>query len=136
MSARIYAPESSQAGGERAKAALALVALGKQASCVAGRRTYDRVAARCTIAGVGIGERLRKAGISEGGNGTASDPRPTIVTRSDSGPAVVSAGAPFRSCAAARAAGAAPVYRGSPGYNPMLDGDDDGIACEPYRGRR
>jgi endonuclease YncB( thermonuclease family) len=42
----------------------------------------------------------------------------------------------WRSCAAARAAGAAPVHRGSPGYNPMLDGDNDGIACEPYRARR
>lgn len=42
----------------------------------------------------------------------------------------------WRSCAAARAAGAAPVYRGQPGYNPNLDGDSDGIACEPYRGRR
>lgn len=42
----------------------------------------------------------------------------------------------WRSCAEARAAGAAPLYRGRPGYNPNLDGDNDGIACEPYRGRR
>jgi len=42
----------------------------------------------------------------------------------------------FYSCAAARAAGAAPMYRGQPGYNPNLDGDHDGIACEPYRGKR
>jgi len=42
----------------------------------------------------------------------------------------------YRSCAQARAAGAAPMYRGKPGYNPNLDGDGDGIACEPYRGRR
>jgi hypothetical protein len=42
----------------------------------------------------------------------------------------------YRSCAQARAAGAAPMYRGQPGYNPNLDGDNDGIACEPFRGRR
>lgn len=42
----------------------------------------------------------------------------------------------FYSCAQARAAGAAPMYRGQPDYNPNLDGDGDGIACEPYRGRR
>lgn len=42
----------------------------------------------------------------------------------------------YRNCAAARAAGAAPIYRGQPGYRPQLDGDGDGIACEPYRGRR
>lgn len=40
----------------------------------------------------------------------------------------------FRNCAAARAAGAAPIYWGRPGYREQLDGDSDGIACEPYRG--
>lgn len=42
----------------------------------------------------------------------------------------------YRSCADARAAGAAPLYRGQPGYRPEMDGDGDGIACEPYRSRR
>jgi hypothetical protein len=37
---------------------------------------------------------------------------------------------PFRTCADARAAGAAPIYRGQPGYTPHLDADGDGIACE------
>ncbi len=32
--------------------------------------------------------------------------------------------------AAARAAGAAPVRRGEPGYAPHLDRDNDGVACE------
>ena len=41
----------------------------------------------------------------------------------------------FRNCREARAAGAAPIYRGQPGYRPEMDGDNDGIACEPYRGR-
>ncbi|TFV88625.1 DUF1524 domain-containing protein [Blastococcus sp. CT_GayMR16] len=39
-------------------------------------------------------------------------------------------GAPFENCAAARAAGAAPVHRGQPGYGPHLDGNDDGVGCE------
>lgn len=42
----------------------------------------------------------------------------------------------FRSCREAWAAGYAPMYRGEPGYRSGLDGDNDGIACEPYRGRR
>ena len=42
----------------------------------------------------------------------------------------------FRNCNEARAAGAAPLYRGQPGYRPEMDGDSDGIACEPYRPRR
>ena len=36
----------------------------------------------------------------------------------------------YRNCAAVRAAGKAPLMRGSPGYAPHLDRDDDGIACE------
>ncbi|WP_420607345.1 excalibur calcium-binding domain-containing protein [Novosphingopyxis sp.] len=36
-------------------------------------------------------------------------------------------------CSEARAAGTAPINHGEPGYRPELDGDDDGIACEPYR---
>ena len=41
----------------------------------------------------------------------------------------------FRNCDEARAAGAAPVRRGDPGYGPHLDRDNDGVGCEPYRGR-
>lgn len=36
-------------------------------------------------------------------------------------------------CNAARAAGTAPIYIGEPGYREGMDGDGDGIACEPYR---
>lgn len=36
----------------------------------------------------------------------------------------------YANCAAARAAGAAPVRRGQPGYGPHLDRDNDGIGCE------
>lgn len=36
----------------------------------------------------------------------------------------------FSSCKEAKAAGAAPLYVGSPGYSPSLDRDGDGVACE------
>lgn len=36
----------------------------------------------------------------------------------------------FPNCTAARAAGAAPLYAGSPGYSSKLDRDGDGVACE------
>lgn len=39
----------------------------------------------------------------------------------------------FANCAEARAAGAAPVRRGEPGYGPHLDRDGDGVGCEPRR---
>ena len=46
-----------------------------------------------------------------------------------------SSGGAFRNCTEARAAGAAPVHRGDPGYGTHLDRDNDGVGCEPYRGR-
>lgn len=36
----------------------------------------------------------------------------------------------YENCTDARRAGAAPIYRGEPGYRPKLDRDNDGIACE------
>ncbi|MFF0541760.1 excalibur calcium-binding domain-containing protein [Nocardia thailandica] len=36
----------------------------------------------------------------------------------------------YKNCAAAKAAGAAPLRRGDPGYRSGLDGDGDGVACE------
>lgn len=39
----------------------------------------------------------------------------------------------YAGCNEARAAGAAPIYRGEPGYREDMDGDGDGIACEPHR---
>lgn len=39
----------------------------------------------------------------------------------------------WSNCADARAANAAPIRSGQPGYRDGLDGDGDGIACEPPR---
>lgn len=75
-------------------------------------------------------------GLDGDGDGYACD--------SESGGAVVAIDAPaladpapaaaqiisYANCAAARAAGAAPVYRGEPGYGPHLDRDGDGVGCE------
>jgi hypothetical protein len=36
----------------------------------------------------------------------------------------------YENCSAARAAGAAPVRVGDPGYASHLDRDDDGVGCE------
>ncbi len=36
----------------------------------------------------------------------------------------------YANCAAARAAGAAPLRAGQPGYRGKMDGDRDGVACE------
>lgn len=39
----------------------------------------------------------------------------------------------YPNCAAVRADGKAPIYRGQPGYGPHLDRDGDGKACETGR---
>jgi micrococcal nuclease len=119
--ADFYAPEFSSASGPAAKAALRRIAFGKQATCIAGASTYDRIAARCHINGQAIGDLMTAAGIKEGGDGT----RAAVVPRSRS---VAPAGL---SCAQLRARGGA--RRGEPGYRAEWDGDNDGIACEPYR---
>jgi micrococcal nuclease len=127
--ADFYAPEFSSPTGPAAKAALQRIAGGQQATCVASMRTYDRIAARCRIGGQAIGDLLRTAGVLEGGNGSGyvSPPaaRPAQAAR-----APVPAGL---TCAEIRARGGA--RRGEPGYRQEWDGDNDGIACEPYRGR-
>ncbi len=58
-----------------------------------------------------------------------SDPEPrapeTPVETSDPGPSAVS----YKNCDAVRAAGAAPIRRGDPGYASHLDRDGDGEGC-------
>lgn len=41
----------------------------------------------------------------------------------------------FIGCNEARRLGIAPIPRGHPAYRPEMDGDNDGWACEPHRGR-
>ncbi|WP_246070751.1 excalibur calcium-binding domain-containing protein [Paenibacillus kobensis] len=36
----------------------------------------------------------------------------------------------YKNCDAVRAAGAAPLYKGQPGYSTSLDRDRNGVACE------
>lgn len=60
--------------------------------------------------------------------GFASIPEPARAVAP--APAPAPAAAYYKNCSAARAAGAAPVYAGSPGYGTHLDRDGDGVGCE------
>ena len=42
----------------------------------------------------------------------------------------------YAGCDEVRAAGRAPLFRDQPGYREGMDGDGDGVACEPHLGRR
>lgn len=65
----------------------------------------------------------RKTGDYHCHGGRAAAPsRVRLVTTRSSGA--------YANCTSARAAGAAPVRRGEPGYGAHLDRDGDGIGCE------
>ncbi|MDP9886037.1 pyruvate/2-oxoglutarate dehydrogenase complex dihydrolipoamide acyltransferase (E2) component [Sinomonas atrocyanea] len=57
-------------------------------------------------------------------------PAPAQPAPAPVAPAPAPAGVYYANCAAARAAGAAPLYAGQPGYSTKLDRDRDGVACE------
>lgn len=105
-----------------------------------GRADYGAVEARAKAGKIGIW--ASQFAMPVGWRRThprdpAAAPKPGArLSNAPARPRPQSIGYPYRSCAQARAAGAAPMYRGQAGYNPNLDGDADGIACEPYRGRR
>lgn len=40
----------------------------------------------------------------------------------------------YSGCNEVRALGKAPLHAGQPGYREGMDGDGDGVACEPHRG--
>src|SRR5689334_10910888 len=67
--ADFYAPELHSSGGPQAKAVMERLALGRNVQCVAGRRSYDRVVAQCTLNGTSIGDLMRREGVAEGGRG-------------------------------------------------------------------
>lgn len=60
----------------------------------------------------------------------APAPAPIEQAPGQEAPAPAPAQAAYGSCGEARAAGAAPLYAGSPGYSSKLDRDGDGVACE------
>ena len=74
----------------------------------------------------------RKTGEYHCHRGGSSSPRTSGVPRQSFGPSNRAAddSRPFANCLEARAAGAAPVRRGDPGYAPKLDRDNDGVGCE------
>lgn len=67
--ADFYAPELHTADGPKAKAAMERIAMGRTVQCTAGKRSYDRVVAQCSLNGPSLGELMRREGVAEGGRG-------------------------------------------------------------------
>lgn len=112
---------------------LTAIALGKDV-CSAIRRgvpatvIYDEIAAFAPNLGAeGVSVFIHTANeiyCPDAVPGVAPTPEPPAPT------ATPSPSAYYPNCAAVRAAGAAPIYRGDPGYSSSLDRDGDGVACE------
>ncbi|WP_433505317.1 excalibur calcium-binding domain-containing protein [Pseudonocardia halophobica] len=60
----------------------------------------------------------------------AAVPAPAAPAPAAPAPASGGSSAHYANCSAAKAAGAAPLYRGDAGYRSALDRDGDGVACE------
>lgn len=64
------------------------------------------------------------------GSGTGSSSGGTTGGGSTDGGSSGGGDTYYANCSAVRAAGAAPIHRGDPGYGSHLDRDGDGVACE------
>lgn len=58
---------------------------------------------------------------------------PPALTMSGEQRAQIETSVTYSGCNEVRALGKAPIRAGEPGYRSEMDGDGDGIACEPLR---
>ena len=93
---------------------------------VADQGTKDRLTHRVGLVQNAINVRAQQAAEAERARQAAAaqqaQQQQAFVTQPQQGG--------YRNCSEARAAGAAPLRRGQPGYSARLDRDGDGIACE------
>ncbi|MGY1884138.1 DUF1524 domain-containing protein [Blastococcus sp. SYSU DS0753] len=75
----------------------------------------------------GLGDRDRTANSNAGATAPSPSSRSTASPTSTPPPAE---GVHYQNCAAVRAAGAAPIHPGEPGWQPKFDGNQDGVGCE------
>lgn len=61
------APELSEPNGRAARETLSRLTMGRTIRCRAGRRSWDRVVAHCTLGDRNLGDLMRDAGVREGG---------------------------------------------------------------------
>lgn len=142
--------------GREAAFALADLVRGRNVTCL--RRDtdrYGRMVGVCTVNGVEVNRWLVEQGwalpyvqyggaVYQGAERQAKAARkglhagtyqnPWDSRKSPQNPATAgtprTAAASYKNCAAVRAAGAAPIRRGQPGYGTHLDRDGDGVGCE------
>lgn len=112
-----------------------LLADGRDYAVLAASEGAARAAAGADAA-IGQAEAVAKQaalgfwGPSCGGLDVKPAPQPAVPQPKPEPAPAPPASAYYANCAAAKAAGAAPLYAGQPGYRAALDRDNDGVACE------
>ena len=122
-SQRVIAEQAAQAAAVAAAAEANRVAA---EAAAAAQAEADRVASEAAAAAQAEADRVAAQAEADRQAKTLADQQ--AAQRTSSANTAPSGG--FANCAAARAAGAAPVHRGEPGYAPKLDRDNDGVGCE------
>lgn len=112
------------------KAAAEKAAADKAAAeaAAAAQAAVEKAAAEQAAAAQAAAEQAARDAAARQAQPPPAAPAPVAPAPAPVAPAPVAA--PFANCTAARAAGAAPVYAGTPGYGKHLDRDGDGIGCD------
>ena len=153
----IDTPEADQCGYGDAAAHLSTWVLDKVVTVTPGARDdvdrYGRILRYLDVEGVDAGRQQIVAGLAiaryDSRDGYGGHPReadyvavdastpsiscapPSTAATAPAAPPSSSGGSVFyKNCDAVRAAGAAPIHSGDPGYSSKLDRDGDGVGCE------
>jgi endonuclease YncB( thermonuclease family) len=143
----IDAPEVGACGADAATARLEALALGQAVNLPAGARDdtdrYGRILRYVDVYGIDAGRTLIGEGLAiaryDSRDGYGGHPRQADYVALDAATPNVCAGPPspappdgvtYANCDAVRAAGAAPIHPGEPGWDPKFDRDRDGVGCE------
>ena len=117
--------DSADAAASASASASAAAAAEASASAAAAEASASAAAAEAEPPEPAV-QKEEPAPVEEPAQEPAQAPRQSGQNPDSEG----AAGAYYANCTEAKAAGAAPLYRGEPGYREKLDRDKDGIACE------
>ncbi|MDQ0924666.1 chemotaxis protein histidine kinase CheA [Pseudarthrobacter sp. W1I19] len=115
---------AEKAAAEKAAAEQAVAAKAAAEKAAADKAAADKAAADKAAADVAAAQAAKPAPAPAAPAPAA--PAPAVPAPAVPAPAAVY----YANCTAARQAGAAPVYAGTPGYGKHLDRDGDGIGCD------
>lgn len=116
---------AEKAAAEKAAAEKAAAELAAAEKAAAEKAAADAAAAAQAAAQAAAEQAARDAAARQAAPVPAA-PAVPAVPAAPAAPANVY----YANCTAARAAGAAPIYAGTPGYGKHLDRDGDGIGCD------